>query len=191
MISSTHVSQHGAGSLRKNAFRLRGLKYGHASGPGAARSVLLCCCLAGLLHVHPLACLAQSPTDAADNQTLPVTFISLKPGSTIGDSNLQLHADKTLNFSIKGETLPDPRGTWSQKKNRFTARVDFTVDRRTSFHYRLTFDGYRLMSAYAGRAHLYEYDQNGRLMQKIGFLFYAVPPKFFTAQQHTEENGAQ
>ena len=150
MISSTHVSQHGAGSLRKDAVRLRGLRSGHASGFRAARMVLLCCCLA-TLYMHPRSCRAQSPTDAADNQTLAVTFISLKPGSTIGSSNLHLHADGTLDFSIDGETLLDSRGTWSQQENRFAANVDFTVDKRASFHYRLTFDGYRLMGLHAGR----------------------------------------
>ena len=153
--------------------------------------MLLCCCLAGLLYAHPLSCLAQSPSDAADNQTLPVAFISLKPGSSIGDSTLHLHADGTLDFSIDGETLPDSRGTWSQQTNRFAANVDFTVDKRTSFHYSLIFDGYSLRGAHAGRAYLYEYDRNRRLMQKIRFLFYAVPPGFFTAQQRAEEAGAQ
>jgi hypothetical protein len=154
------------------------------------RSMLLCCCLA-TMYVNPCSCLAQSPSGAADNQTLPVTFISLKPGNTIGASSLDLHADGTLDFSIDNETLPDSRGTWSQQGNHFAATVDFTVDKRTSFHYRLIFDGYSLRSAHAGRAHLYEYDRNGRLMQKIGFLFYAVPPEFFTAQQRAEEDGAQ
>ena len=152
--------------------------------------VLLCCCLA-TLYMHPRPCRAQSPSDAADNQTLPVTFISLKPGSTIGASNLHLHADGTLDFSIDGETLLDSRGTWSQQENRFAATVDFTVDKRASFHYRLIFDGYRLMGADAGRAHLCEYDQQERLTQEIGFLFYAVPPGFFTAQQRAEEDDAQ
>jgi hypothetical protein len=152
--------------------------------------MLLCCCLAGLLHAHPHFCLAQSPSDAADNQTLPVTFISLKPGNTIGASNLQLHADGTLDFSIDNETLTNSRGTWSQQENRFAARVDFTVDTRASFHYRLVFDGYRLMGLHAGRAHLYEYDRNRRLTQEIWFLFYAIAPEFFTAQQHAEEDGA-
>ena len=153
--------------------------------------MVLCCCLTGLLYAHPFFCLAQSPSETADNQTLTVTFISLKPGSTIGASTLQLHADKTLDFSIESETLIDSRGTWSQQENRFTATVDFTVDRRTSFHYRLTFDGYRLLGLHAGRALLSEYDHSERLTQEIGFLFYAVPPGFFAAQQHTEKDGAR
>jgi hypothetical protein len=190
MISSTHVSQHGAGSPRKNAFRLRGLKYGHASGLGAARLMVLCCCLT-VLFAQPLLCRAQDPADAADNQTLPVTFISLQPGSTIGASILQLHADGTLDLSIEAEALINSRGTWSQQKNRFAARVDFTIDRRTSFHYRLTFDGYSLMGLHAGRARLFEYDGYERLTQKIWFLFYAVPPGFFTAQQPAKEDDAR
>ena len=190
MISFTHVSQHGAGSLRKNAVRLWGLRSGHSSGFRAARMVLLCCCLA-TLYVHPHYCRAQSPTDAADNQTLPVTFISLKPGSTIGASNLYMHADGTLDFSIDNETLLDSRGTWSQQENRFAARVDFTVDKQSSFHYRLTFDGYSLRGLYAGRAHLCEYDRHERLMQEIGFVFYAVTSDFFTAQQRAKKDDVQ
>lgn len=148
--------------------------------------VLLCCCLG--LYAYPRTCRAQSPSDAADNQTLPVTFISLKPGSAIGASNLDLHADGTLDFSIEGETLIDSRGTWSGQENHFRAAVDFTVDKRASFHYRLTCNGYRLMGLHAGRALLSEYDRSERLTQKIGFLFYAVPPGFFTAQQRAEED---
>ena len=129
--------------------------------------------------------------DAADNQTLPVTFISLKPGSTIGAANLHLHADGTLDFSIEDETLINSRGTWSQQENRFAAAIDFTVDKRASFHYRLTLDGYCLMGAHAGRAHLREYDSRERLTQKIWFLFYAMPPEFFTAQQRAKKDGAQ
>lgn len=152
--------------------------------------MLLCCCLA-TLYAYPRPCQAQSPSIAADNQTLPVTFISLKPGSTIGDSNLHLHADETLDFSIEGETLIDSRGIWSGQENRFRVAVDFTVDKRASFHYRLTLNGYRLMGLHAGRALLSEYDRNGRLTQEIGFLFYAVPPGLFTAQQRAKEDGAQ
>jgi hypothetical protein len=189
MISATNGSQHGAGPLRKNAVRLHGLRSGHASRFRAARMLMLCCCLA--LYAYPLPSRAQSPSDAADNQTLPVTFISLKSGSTIGDSNLYLHADGTLDFSIDNETLPDSRGTWSQQESRFAARVEFTVDTQASFHYRLIFDGYSLIGLHAGRAYLYEYDRNGRLTQEIGFLFYAVPPGFFTAQQRAEEDSAQ
>ncbi len=153
------------------------------------RTILLCCCLG--LYAYPRPCRAQSPSGAADNQTLPVTFISLKPGSTIGASNLDLHADGTLDFSIDGETLIDSRGTWSAQENHFRAAVDFTVDKRASFHYRLTCNGYRLMGLHAGRALLSEYDRSERLTQEIWFLFYAVPPKFFTAQQHAEEDDAQ
>ena len=190
MIYSTHVLQHGVGSLRRNSARLRGLRSKHTGGLRATRAVLLCCCLA-TLYAYPRPCQAQNPSDAADNQTLPVTFISLKPGSTIGASHLYLHADETLNFSIEGETLINSRGTWSGQENHFTAAIDFTVDKQTSFHYRLTLNGYRLMGLHAGRAHLCEYDRNRRLTQKIGFIFYAVPPGFFRAQQQTEEDDAQ
>lgn len=185
-----HGSQHSSDSVRRSAIRELGVRTGHASGLRVASAVLLCCCLA-TLYMHPRSCRAQSPTDAADNQTLPVTFISLKPGSTIGSSNLHLHADGTLDFSIDGETLLDSRGTWSQEENRFAANVAFTVDKLTSFHYRLAFDGYRLMGLCAGQARLLEYDQQDRLTQEIGFLFYAVPPGFFTAQQRTKEDDAQ
>jgi hypothetical protein len=122
---------------------------------------------------------------------LPVTFISLKPESTIGASNLDRHADGTLDFSIEGETLIDSRGTWSGQENHFWAAVDFTIDKRASFHYRLIINGYRLMGLHAGRALLSEYDRSERLTQEIEFLFYAVPPEFFTAQQRAKEDGAQ
>lgn len=169
---------------------MRGSRSEYTGGLRAARSVLLCCCLA-TLYMQPHSCRAQSPSDAADNQTLPVRFISLKPGSTIGASNLDLHTDGRLDFSIEGETLINSRGSWSEQKNHFTAAVDFTVDKRASFHYRLIFNGYCLMDLHAGRALLSEYDRSEGLTQEIGFLFYAVPPGFFTAQQHAEEDDAQ
>ena len=189
MITFADCSKHSAGSLRKNAVRLCGSRSGHTFRLRAACAVLLCCCLG--MYAHPRPCQAQSSSNAADNQTLPVTFISLKPGSAIGASNLHLHADGTLDFSIEDVTLIESRGTWSRQKNRFAATIDFTVDKRTSFHYRLTFDGYRLMGLHAGLAHLREYDRNGRLTQEIGFLFYAMPPGFFTAQQRSKEGDVQ
>ena len=46
------------------------------------------------------------------------------------------------------------------------------------------------MGLHAGLAHLREYDRSGRLTQEIGFLFYAMPPGFFTAQQRSKEGDA-
>ncbi len=135
----------------------------------------LCCCLAGL-HAHTQPCRAQNPLDAADNQTLTVKFISLKPGNTIGSAHLHLHANGTLDFSIEDETLINTGGTWSIQTNSFSAAVDFTIDKQVPFHYRLTFDGYRLMGLHAGRALLSEHDRHERLTQEIWFLFYALPP---------------
>lgn len=189
MATFADCSKHSAGSLLKNAARLCESRSGHTFRLRAVRAVLLCCWLG--MYAHPRPCQAQSSSDTADNQTLPVTFISLKPGSAIGASNLHLHADGTLDFSIEGETLINSRGTWSEQKNRFAATIDFTVDKRTSFHYRLTFNGYRLMGLHAGRAHLCEYDRSERLTQEIGFLFYAMPLGFFTAQQRSKEDDAQ
>jgi hypothetical protein len=126
--------------------------------------------------VYAHLCRAQSPLSAADNQTLSIKFISLKPENTIGDSNLQLHADGTLYFSIEGETLINTGGTWSIQTNRFSATVDFTIDKQTPFHYLLKFEGYCLMGLYGGRARLCEYDRHERLTQELWFLFYALPP---------------
>jgi hypothetical protein len=102
-----------------------------------------------------------------------------------------LHADSSLDFSIEGETLINTAGTWSAQTNRFSASVNFMIDKQKSFHYRLELDGYLLWGLHAGRARLREYDSNERQTQEIGFLFYAVPPDFFTAPQHTKESGKQ
>jgi len=127
------------------------------------------------MFTYTQPCHAQNPVDAADNQTLQVRFISLKPEHTIGSTQLHLHADGTLDFSIEGETLTNTTGTWSIKTNRFSARIDFTIDKQACFHYRLQLDGYYLLGMYAGKASLFEYNQPGRLTQHIRFLFYALP----------------
>jgi len=137
--------------------------------------LVLCFCVLGL-YAYTQPCHAQNPVDAADNQTLPIRFISLKPGNTIGASNLHLHAEGTLDFSIEDETLTNTTGTWSIKTNRFSARIDFTIDKQACFHYRLQLDGYCLLGMYAGTASLLEYNHPGRLTQHIRFLFYALPP---------------
>ena len=133
-------------------------------------------CFLACLYAHSRPCQAQNPLDTADNQTLPINFISLKPGNTIGASQLYLYADGTLDFSIEGETLINTRGTWSTQTNRFSACVDFTIEKQPSFHYRLQLDGYCLLGMYAGTANLFEYNHPGHLTQQIHFLFYALPP---------------
>ena len=165
MIAFTNALKHNAHSPRR--------KFDRYSGSRAAWLMMLCCCL-GLCAPSP--CWAQSSSDAADNQTLQIKFISLNPKNTIRPSTLHLHADGTLDFSIEGETLINTGGTWSIQTNRFSAAVDFTLVKQISLHYHLTFDGYRLMGAHAGRARLYEYDRNERLTQEILFIFYALPP---------------
>jgi hypothetical protein len=178
MIVFTDVSKQDTDSLRRNPDQLSGFRAGHAPRIFTVRVILwLCCCLT-ILFVHTHPCRAQGPLAAADNQTLSIKFISLKPENTIGDSNLQLHADGTLYFSIEGETLINTRGTWSIQTNRFSASVNFTIDKQTPFHYLLKFDGYRLRGLHAGRATLYEYDRHERLTQEIWFLFYALPPDY-------------
>jgi len=176
MIAFTEVSKHDTDSLQRNTNRFFGIRAGHAPRILTVRVLLwLCCCLAGLCALS-LPCWAQSSSDAADNQTLTVKFISLKPGNTIGSAHLHLHANGTLDFSIDDETLINVRGTWSTQANRFSASVNFTIDKQAPFHYRLKFDGYRLRDLHAGRAYLYEYDRHERLTQEIWFLFYALPP---------------
>jgi hypothetical protein len=152
------------------------------ANPSAVRTVaivclVLCCCLTEMcMYAH--LCRAQSPLSAADNQTLSIRFISLKPGNEIEASHLHLHADGTLDFSIEGETLINTRGNWSLQSNRFSAAVDFTIDKQTPFHYLLKFEGYCLMGLYAGRARLCEYERHRRLTQEMWFLFYALPPDY-------------
>lgn len=138
---------------------------------------LLCLCfLAGpCTCISP--CLAQdSPAGVTDNQTLQVSFLSLKPGSSIAPATLRLRSDGTLEMSIANESLTGARGEWSMQGNRFSVSTKFTVDRRPLFHYRLVLDGFGVMGRYAGRARLLEYDRQDRLMQDIGFLFYAEAP---------------
>jgi hypothetical protein len=151
-------------------------KFDRYSGSRAAWLMILCCCLS--LCALSLPCWAQSSSDATDNQTLQITFISLNPKNTIKPSTLHLHADGTLDFSIEGETLINTGGTWSIQTNRFSTAVDFTIDKAVPFHYRLKLEGYHLLGLYAGRARLYEYDRNERLTQEIWFLFYALPPEY-------------
>jgi hypothetical protein len=91
---------------------------------------------------------------------------------------VHLHADGTLDFSIDGETLINTGGTWSIQTNRFSAAVDFTIDKQTPFHYLLNLDGYCLMGLYAGRVRLCEYNRHERLTQEIWFLFYALPTDY-------------
>ena len=152
------------------------------ANPSAVRTVaivclILCCCLTEMcVYAHP--CRAQSPLSAANNQTLSIRFISLKPGNEIEASTMHLHTDGTLDFSIEGETLINTGGTWSIQTNRFSATVDFAIDKQMPFHYLLNFDGYCLMSLYAGRARLCEYNHHEHLMQEILFLFYALPPDY-------------
>lgn len=133
------------------------------------------CCLAALA-VPMRLCIAQDLPDAADNQTLEARFLSLKPGNTIAPSCLTLLNDKTVRFAIEGTPLVNVQGTWSQGQNSFSANVSFAVDKQTSFHYRLEFEGYGMKNLYGGLAYLFEYDSNERLIQKISFLFYAAPP---------------
>ena len=152
------------GSLRRRA---------RHAGPLALRSAFCLCCLAALA-VHTPVCLADTTADAADNQTLQITFLSLKPGNTIGPSRLRLRADGTLTFSIAGETLSSLRGTWTRQDRRFSATVDFILDRQPGFHYRLVLDGYTLMDLYAGHARLREHDRHDSLVQEIIFVFYAA-----------------
>lgn len=130
-------------------------------------------CLLAALCACPPPCRAQEPASQSDNQTLQVTFLSLKPGNAIGPSRLRLHTDGTLDFRIDGETLSGVQGAWTQKESRFSATVDFSLDRRTGFHYRLVLDGYSLTGLYGGRARLSEYNAGDRLMQEVDFLFYA------------------
>jgi len=133
--------------------------------------VSVCVCLA-VLYAHASSCRADNTADEADNRPLRLGFISLEAGNAIGPSSLRLRADGTLGFSIERETLTGVRGTWTRQKRHFAATVDFNLDRRTGFHYRLILDGYSVMDLYAGRAGLREYDLRDRLMQEIGFLFY-------------------
>jgi len=76
------------------------MKNNTVAHPSAVRTIyfvcLMLCCWLAPLHGPIPSCQAQTLADTADNQTLPVTFISLKPGSTIGTSILHLHADGTL-----------------------------------------------------------------------------------------------
>lgn len=178
MIAFTDVSKHATDSLRRNSDQLSWFRAGHAPRIFTVRVLLwLCCCLAGL-HAHTQPCRAQNPLDAADNQTLTIKFISLKPGNTIGSAHLNLHTNGTLDFSIDDETLINARGSWSTQANRFSASVNFIIDKMVPFHYRLTFDGYCLMGLHAGRANLCEYDRHELLMQETWFLFYALPPNY-------------
>jgi hypothetical protein len=173
MAASKLVSKHNADSLCNDS--------GRFSGPRAhklcATKLLgcLCCCII-ILHGYARPCRAQDPPAATDNQTLAVNFISLKPGNTIASTQLKLLNDKTLGFAIEETPLVNVQGSWSQGQNSFSANVWFAVDKQTSFHYRLDFEGYRLKNLYGGLAYLSEYDRNGRLIQKISFLFYAAPP---------------
>lgn len=176
MLFFTNFSKHDTGSLHR--------KTAHCPGSCTVCLILLCCCLAA-------PCRAENNSGSADNQTLQVTFISLKPGSTIGPSCLRLHADSSLDFSINGEPLTKTGGIWSTQTNRFSASINFSIDKQPSFHYRLELDGYLLWGLHVGRARLREYDRKERQTQEIGFLFYAAPPNFFTAQQHTKESGKQ
>jgi hypothetical protein len=122
-------------------------------------------------------CRAQeAPAGGTDNQTLQLSFFSLNPGSSIAASRLHLGPAGALDISIPGETLTSGRGTWSLQQRRFAASADFTVDGRPLFHYRLILNGFGVMDRYAGRARLLEYDRQDRLMQEIGFLFYAERP---------------
>jgi hypothetical protein len=151
-------------------------KFDRYSGSRAAWLMMLCCCLG--LCAPSLPCWAKSSSNSADNQTIQIKFISLNPTNTISTSTVHLHADGTLDFSIEGETLINTGGTWSVQTNRFSAAVDFTIDKQTPFHYLLKFEGYCLMGLYAGRARLCEYDRHERLTQEIWFLFYALPPDY-------------
>jgi len=151
-------------------------KFNRYSGSRTAWLMLLYCAL-GLCTLS-LSCWAQNSSNTADNQTLQIKFICPNPKNTIRPSTVHLHADGTLDFSIEGEVLINTGGTWSIQKNRFSAAVDFTIDKQTPFHYLLTFDGYCLMGLYAGRARLCEYDRHRRLTQEIWFLFYALPPDY-------------
>jgi len=140
----------------------------------AAWLIFLCCLM--ILSSHP--CGAQEPLESVDNQTLSINFINLKPENTIGPSHLQLYADGTLDFSIENEILIITRGSWSLDKNRFTASINFTIDKQTPFHYLLKLDGYCLMGLYTGLARLHELNRNKELTQEIRFLFYALPPDY-------------
>jgi hypothetical protein len=135
--------------------------------------LLLLCCLV-VLCAHPCPCRAQEvAAEPSDNQTLHISFLSLKFGSSIGATRLRLHADGTLDLSIENETLSGAGGAWALQGNRFSATADFSVDRRAAFHYRLIFNGYHMMGLYAGRTRLQEYDRRNHLVQEISFLFYA------------------
>ena len=167
MISFTDVLRHDTDKLRRNSNQLSGFRTAHAPRLFALRILrCLCCSLAGL-YAHTQPCRAQNPLDAADNQTLTVKFISLKPGNTIRSAHLHLHANGTLHFSIDNEALINARGSWSTQINRFSASANFTIDKQAPFHYRLKFNGYQLRGLHAGCALLYEHDRHERLTQEI------------------------
>ncbi len=150
------------------------LRCAQARFPCICAVCLLLLCFLAVLCAHPRLCLAQvTAAEPSDNQTLQISFLSLKPGSTIGATSLRLHPDGTIDLSIENETLTGVRGEWALQGNRFSATADFSVDRRAAFHYRLIFNGYHMMGLYAGRTRLQEYDRRNRLVQEISFLFYA------------------
>jgi len=138
---------------------------------------LICLYLLAVPYTCLSSCWAQdAPADITDNQTLQVSFFSLKPGSSIGPSRLHLRPGGLLDVSIPGETLTSVGGSWSLQQRRFAAAADFTLDGHPLFHYRLVWNGFGVLGRYAGRARLLEYDRQDRLMQEIIFLFYAEKP---------------
>lgn len=117
------------------------------------------------------------PPDTGTDKSTPVwyeaKFFSLKPGSALSASRFRLLDKGVFEFTIAGETMLNPRGTYRMDDTRFEATADFAVHKKTTFKYRLSLTGIKVFESCAGTARLQEYTDAGKQTQEIMFLFFA------------------
>lgn len=146
----------------------------HSAGVSISQTILL-------LIILVLAACDPYPGQPPDNGTdksepawYEAKFFSLKPGSALGAFRFRLLDKGVFEFTITGEKMLSPGGTYQSDGTRLEVQAAFAVHKKATLQYRLSLTGIKVFESYAGTARLQEYTAAGKLTQEIMFLFIAA-----------------